>query len=62
MVIAIAFLYIVDNFFAADIAEVNINIRHGHALRIEETFKEQVVFERVKVSNAQQISYDTTCR
>ena len=48
---------IVDHLVATLHAKIDIKIRHGHPLRIQETLKEQVIFNRVQVRNAQGISH-----
>ena len=44
VIIAVPFFDVFDDLTAADVAEVNVNIRHRHAFRIEETLKEKIVF------------------
>ena len=59
MVITIALLDVIDDFFPAYIAEVDINIRHGDTFRIQKTLKEQIILQGVKIGNAKQIGHDT---
>ena len=49
---------IVDDLLSALEAEIHIDIRHGHALRIQEAFKDQIVFERVEVRDAERVGYN----
>lgn len=44
------------------VIEVGINIRQVDTVRIQETLKQQVIFQRVNLGNAQAISHDRTCR
>src|SRR5690606_35090920 len=45
-----------QNVVASFVVEVNIDIGQGNAVGIEETFKEQIVFDRVDVRDANAIS------
>src|SRR3954463_12302091 len=47
--------YIVDDAVAAIHAEVDVEVRHGNALWIQEALKQQCVINRVEVSNAQTV-------
>ena len=53
---------VLNHLSAASIAQIRINIRHGHTFRIEETFKQQVKPERVNFCDMQQVRYDTASR
>ena len=59
---AILSSYVLDDLGTADITKIHVDIRHGHALRIEEAFEVQRILDRVKVGNAQAIRYDGTRR
>ncbi len=62
MVVAIALLDIVDDLAALDIVEIDIDIRHRHAFRIQKTFEEQIVLQWIKIRDSQQIRDDAACR
>ena len=62
MVGAVAPFHVLDDLAAADIVKVHIDIRHGHALRIEEALEEQVVLQRIDVRDAENIGDDGACR
>ena len=40
------------------VIEVGINIRQVDTVRIQETLKQQVIFQRVNLGNAQSLSHD----
>ncbi len=50
-VTTILFDHILDHFAPAVLAEVHVDIRHGDTFRIKETFKQKVIWERVKICN-----------
>ena len=52
MVAAVFLVYIVDDLLTALVAEVNIEVGHRDALRIQEAFKNQVIADGVNVGNA----------
>ena len=54
--------HVVDDLRPAFIAEVDVDIRHADTLRIEKTFKDQIVFDRVDVRNRQTVGDDRTRR
>ena len=56
--LAVLARYVVDDAAAVFIAEIHVDIGHRHPFRIEEPFKEEVVFQRVQPRNPQQIRYD----
>ena len=53
---------VLDHLRAAHIAEININIRHRNAFRIQETFKVKVIRNRVKVRNIKAVRNNRACR
>ena len=59
MVAAVFFVYIVDDLLTALVAEVNIEVGHRDALRIQEAFKNQVIADRVNVGNANAVGSQT---
>src|SRR3546814_5949047 len=46
-------LHIADHLAAPRFAEIDVEVRHRHALWVEEAFEEQTQFERVKVGDRQ---------
>src|SRR6185437_1460345 len=46
---------------AAVHAEINVNIRHGHTLRIQEALKQKLVLERVNIGDAHGVGHKRTC-
>src|SRR5690606_30756858 len=57
LVFAIFIHYVVDHFLPAGIIEVGIDIRHTFSLRVQEPFEQQVVFDRINVSDADTIRH-----
>ena len=58
MVIAVETADIVDDLAAAVDAEVHVDIRHGHALRVQKALKEEAVFYRVDIGYMQAVGHD----
>ncbi len=58
MVRAVLFGDVVDDLLAALVAKVNVKIRHGHALGVEEALEDQIVLERVDARDAQRVGAD----
>ena len=58
MIRAVAPRDIVDDLLPAFVAEVDIEIRHANALRIEEALEQQVVFHRVDAGYADAVGRD----
>ena len=52
---------IIDNLLSALKAEVDINIRHRHPLRIQETLKEQLVTDGIDIGDPQAVGHNTAC-
>ena len=52
-VMTIFLLHIIDDFFAAIHAEINIEIGHGYTFRIKEALKEKPKTKRVKIGNGE---------
>ena len=50
-------LNISDHFITAVLTEINIEVRHRHTLRIEETFKQQPPTDRIKIRDQKRISH-----
>src|SRR5882724_11836040 len=45
----------VDNFCASADAEINVDVRHRDALGIQKTLEEEVVFQRIDISDPETI-------
>ena len=58
MVIAVETADIVDDLAAAVDAEVHVDIRHGHALRVQKALKKEAVFYRVDIGDMQAVGHD----
>jgi len=52
--------YVVDYLFAAVLAEVHVDIRHGDTFRVEETLEQQVVGEGVQIGDADGVGHQRT--
>ena len=55
--LAVFFAHIFNHAAAVGLAEVDIEVGHGHALGVQEPLKQQRVFQRVKVGNLQRIRH-----
>ncbi len=49
----VALADVIDHAVTAVHAEVDIEIRHRNALRIQESLEQQFVFDRIEIGNAQ---------
>ena len=58
---AVFFAYIFNHAATVGLAEVDIEVRHGHAFGVQETLEQQRVFQRVKVGNLQRIRHQRAC-
>ena len=47
--------HIFDHALAPVLAKVHVEVGHGHPFRIQETFKQQIVAQRIEIGNAQAI-------
>ena len=56
-ILAILFRDILNGAVALRILKIHINIRHGHTLRIQETLKEQIVFDGIDVRDSGAIAH-----
>ena len=52
-VVAVEFSDVVQDFLAAFHAEVDVEVRHGNALGIEQAFEQQIVAQRIEVGDVQ---------
>src|SRR5690625_1416061 len=55
VVAAVLLDHVVDDLRAATVVEVDVDIRHRHAFRVEEAFEEEVVAQRVDVGDAEAV-------
>ena len=53
--------YIIDNFLSSFKTEVNVDIRHGYSFRIQETLKQKIISNRIKLCDPQSIGNQTSC-
>ena len=60
-VFSILLYYIINNFLTSFKTEIHINIRHGYTFRIQETFKQKIIANRIQLCNSKRISYQTAC-
>ena len=58
-VCAIFFNNIIDNFLAALVAEVNIEVRHGDTFRVQEALEKQIIFHRINTGDTDAVSGNT---
>ena len=56
-ILAVLAHYIVDNLLAALKAEIHVNIRHGHPLRVQEALKEQAVAHGIQLGDSQSVGH-----
>ena len=54
--------HIVNDLLSALITEININIRHGYTLRIQETLKQKLVFGGFNICDLQTVGYNASRR
>jgi len=52
---AVLLLHVLDHAIAAVLAEVDVEVGHRHPLRIQKTFEQQVVAQRIEVGNAERV-------
>ena len=53
--LAVHLCHMLNDAIAAIHAEIHVEVRHRHTLRIEKTLEQQVITQRVKIGNAQRI-------
>ena len=56
----VALLHVIDNPIAAFLAEVNVEVRHRHSLRIQEAFEQKRVGERVEIGDPERVRHQRT--
>ena len=62
LVIAVFSAHIIDDLLSPFKAEIHVNIRHRDTFRIQESFKQQIVMNRIDVGDLQAICHDTSRR
>ena len=59
-VITVLATHIFNYFLSSFEAEVNVNIRHGNSFRIQESLKEQIITDRIKLCDSQSVGNKTS--
>ena len=62
MIVSVFAPDIVDHLAAPRVAEVHIDIGHGHALGVQKALEEQPIFHRVNFRDVQRIGHHRACR
>ena len=62
LILAVFFRNVINDLLPSLIGEVNVNIRHGHALRIEEALKDQLIPDGIDIGDTKGIGNDTSGR
>ena len=62
VIVAVLAAHILHDLAAARIAEVHVDIRHGHALGIQKALEKEAVFHRLDVCDRQAVRNDTARR
>ncbi|CEG07881.1 hypothetical protein BN961_01287 [Afipia felis] len=57
LIATIALLHVVDHLAAAILTEVDVEVRHRHALGIEKAFEQQAEAQRIEVGDGQRIGH-----
>ena len=57
LVAAVALLHVADHFVAAVLAEVDVEVRHRHALGIEEALEQQTEADRIEIGDGQRVGH-----
>ena len=55
LIAAVALLHVADHLVAAVLAEVDVEVRHRHALGIEEALEQQIEAKRVEIGDGQRV-------
>ena len=53
--------HVVNDFLTAAFAEVRVKVRRRNPVRVQKTFKQQVVFDRVDVGDSGKVRYQRAC-
>ena len=55
--------HVIDHFLPPLVAEIHVDIRHGHTLRVQEALKEQLIPDRINGRDLQAVGHDAPgCR
>ena len=57
---AVPALYVIDHPIAPVLTEIDVEVRHGDAFRVEEALEQQVVAQRIEIGDAQRIGDERT--
>ena len=60
LIAAVALLHVTDHLVAAVLAEVDVEIGHRHAVRIEEALEDQTEADRIEIGDGQGIGHQRT--
>ena len=61
MVVAVLAADVLHHLAPSGIAEVHVDIRHGHALRVQEALEIQLILHRVDIGDMQAVGHHGTC-
>ena len=61
-VITVLTANIINHFLSSFETEIHVDIRHGNSFRIQETLKQKVITDRVKLCDPKRISNQASCR
>ena len=59
-VLAVFVLHVVDDAVPVGLAEIDVEVGHGHPLGVQETLEQQVVLQRVEVGDLERIGHQRT--
>ena len=60
-VTAVLLLHVVDHAVAVGLAEVDVEVGHRHAVRVQETLEQQLVAQRVEVGDRERVGDERAC-
>ena len=58
LVVAVLLAHVVDDFHAAGVVEVDVEVGHGNTVRVQEALEQQVEFQRVEVGDPDGVAHD----
>ena len=61
LVAAVALLHVVDHLVAPLLAEIDVEVRHRHALRIEEALEQEAEADRIEVGDGERVGDERAC-
>ncbi len=59
-VLAKLLFHILDHLFPAVLAEIHVEVGHGHPFRVKKTLEQEIVVQRIQVGDPQRISHQRT--